>query len=152
MKTRHPEEPGRAMRRGIRNLCLLLLFPLALFAPGCEDLPAAPNIPPTASFIFNPVSPINAGQTPVTFNAVGSRDSDGTIASYNWSWGDGTPDQSTTSPTITHVFVDNPGARCVEAIYAVLLTVVDDKGASSSASQQVTAIEAPAPGSAQCQG
>ncbi len=150
MKTRHPEEPGRAMRRGIRNLCLVLLSPLLLVC--CEDLPAAPNIPPTASFIFNPVSPINAGQTPVTFNAVGSRDSDGTIASYNWSWGDGSPDQSTTSPTITHVFVDNPSARCVEAIYAVLLTVVDDKGASSSASQQVTAIEAPAPGSAQCQG
>jgi PKD repeat protein len=129
------------------RLCLLLVFPLLLVA--CEDLPEAPNIPPTASFIFNPVAPIIAGETPVTFNATGSRDSDGTVGTYVWNWGDGTPEQSTTSPTITHVFVDTP-ARCVEAIYAVQLTVVDDKGDSSSSSLQVTVIEAPAPGSAGC--
>ena len=84
----HPEGGVRVGTRGIRNLCLLFLFPL-LVVPACEDLPAAPNIPPTASFIFNPVSPITAGETPVSFNAVGSRDSDGTIASYIWSFGDG---------------------------------------------------------------
>ena len=155
----HPEEPGRAARhpervhpavaRGIRNLCLLFLLPFVVVASGCEDLPAAPNIPPTATFIYNPVSPIIAGDTAVSFNAVGSRDSDGSIASYVWSWGDGTPEQSTTSPTLVHVFADTP-ARCIEITYAVLLTVVDDKGDSSSASQQVTVIEAPAPGSAQC--
>lgn len=135
------------MRRGIRNLLLLLLLPL--FIVSCEDLPAAPNIPPTASFIYNPVSPIIAGDTAVTFNAVGSRDSDGTIDSYNWSWGDGTPDQSTTSPTIVHVFADTP-VRCVDVTYAVLLTVVDDKGASGSASQQVKVTEVPLTGSAGC--
>ena len=145
----HPEEPSRAKRRGIRGLALLLLCPLALVAPGCEDLPAAPNIPPTAAFIFNPVSPITAGETPVSLNATGSRDSDGTIASYVWTWGDGTPEQSTTSPTITHVFADTP-TRCIDVTYAVLLTVVDDKGDSSSASQQVRVTEVPIAGSAAC--
>jgi PKD repeat protein len=135
------------MRRGIRNLCLLLLSPL--FIVSCEDLPAAPNIPPTASFIYNPVSPIIAGDTAVTFNAVGSRDSDGSIASYVWTFGDGTPEQSTTSPTLVHVFADTP-VRCINVTYAVLLTVVDDKGASGSASQQVTVTEVPVAGSAQC--
>ena len=137
------------MRRGIRSLAWPFLLLLVVVAPGCEDLPAAPNIPPTASFIFNPVSPINAGETPVNFNAVGSHDSDGTIASYNWNFGDGTPEQSTTSPTLVHVFADTP-VRCTDVTYAVLLTVVDDKGASTSASQQVKVAEVPVAGSAAC--
>jgi PKD repeat protein len=146
----HSERARLAVARGIRNLSpLLLLLPLVVVAPACEKLPAAPNIPPTASFIFNPVSPINAGETPVSFNASGSRDSDGTIASYDWNWGDGTPEQSTTSPTIVHVFADTP-AGCVEVTYAVLLTVVDDKGDTATASQQVRVIELPVPGSAAC--
>ena len=145
----HPEGGGRVGTRGIRNLCLPFLLLLVVVAPGCEDLPAAPNIPPTASFVYNPVSPINAGETPVSFNAVGSRDSDGTIASYNWSWGDGTPDQSTTSPTILHVFADTP-SRCIDVTYAVLLTVVDDKGDVGTASQQVRVTELPIPSSTEC--
>jgi PKD repeat protein len=146
---RHPERARLAVARGIRNLCLLFLLPFVVVAPGCEDLPAAPNIPPTASFIYNPVSPITAGETPVSFNAVGSRDSDGTIASYVWSWGDGTPEQSTTSPTIIHVFADT-AIRCVDVTYAVLLVVVDDKGESGSSSQQVRVTEVPASGSSAC--
>ena len=142
-------EPALNVRRLGRAL---FLFPLVLLAPACEDLPPAPeipNVPPVASFIFNPVSPINAGETSVAFNAAGSRDSDGTIAAYNWTWGDGTPDQSTTNPTIFHVFPDT-GARCVEITYAVLLTVVDDKADTGTASQRVTVTELPAPTSAAC--
>ena len=149
-RPRHPEEPGLAMRRGIRNCGLLLLFPLVLFLPACESLPEPPNIPPTASFFFTPVSPITAGQTTVNFNAEASRDTDGTIASYAWNWGDGTPAQSSTTPTIAHVFPDNPDLRCIEAKYAVQLTVTDDKGASSSTSEPVTVIEPPPPGSVEC--
>lgn len=131
------------------RVALLLLIPVALVAPACEDLPAAPNVPPAATFIYNPVSPITAGETPVSFNAVGSRDSDGTIASYVWNFGDGTPEQSVDSPTVVHVFPDT-AARCLEITYAVLLTVVDDKGERAVASQQIKVIEAPVPGSAAC--
>ena len=149
----HPEEPGLAGRRGTRSLGLtLLVLPLMLSAPACEDLPPAPepvNVIPVASFIYNPVSPITAGETPVSFNAVGSRDADGSIVSYSWSFGDGTPEQSSAGTTIVHIFTDTP-ARCLEITYTVLLTVTDDKGEDATASQQVKVIEAPAPGSAAC--
>lgn len=150
---RHPPSAQGIGARGPRNLGpALLLLPLMLMAPACEDLPPVPetpNVPPAASFIFNPVSPITAGETPVVFNATGSRDSDGSIVAYNWTWGDGTPDQPTANATISHVFADTP-SRCVEITYSVLLTVTDDKGGIGTASQQVKVIEAPAPGSAQC--
>jgi PKD repeat protein len=128
---------------------LALVAPLALAAWACENLPPAPNTPPVATFIYNPVSPITAGQTPVTFNATGSRDADGTIASYVWNFGDGTPEVATDSPTLVHVFPDT-AASCVEVTYAVLLTVVDNLGEKGVASQQVKIIEAPAPGSSAC--
>lgn len=135
------------MRNAARSP-LFLLSLLVLVAPGCEKLPAAPNIPPTASFIYNPVSPITAGETPVSFNAVGSRDSDGSITSYIWNFGDGT-EETTSQPTITHVFANTP-ATCIEIVYTVLLTVIDDKGDKGTANQTITVIEAPAPGSASC--
>ncbi len=130
------------------NLAWPFVLLLAVVAPACEDLPAAPNIPPTASFIYNPVAPITAGETPVSFNAVGSRDSDGSITSYAWTFGDGV-EQTSDGPTITHVFVDT-SARCIEITYTVLLTVLDDKGDRGTANQQVRVIEAPAPGSTAC--
>ena len=147
----HPEGGCRVGTRGTRNLGLaLLLVPLLLLAPACEDLPEAPNIPPTASFIFNPVSPITAGETPVSFNATGSRDSDGSVTSYTWNFGDGV-EQTVSEPTVTHVFVNTP-ASCIEIVYTVLLTVTDDTGDRGSASQPVRVIEAPPPSSAQCAG
>jgi PKD repeat protein len=125
----------------------LLAGALCLPCLSCEQLP---NIPPTATFIYTPVSPIFAGQTTVVFNASASRDSDGNITTYVWDFGDGTPQQSVSSPALTHVFVDTP-ASCLEITYAVLLTILDDKGARDSASQNVTVIELPAPTSAACQ-
>lgn len=127
----------------IRVLVAALLCCIA----ACEELP---NLPPSAGFIFSPVSPIYAGQTAVVFNASPSRDSDGSITSYIWNFGDGTPEQTLTSPVVTHTFGDTP-ATCVEITYAVLLTVLDDKGERATASQNVTVIELPAPGSAACQ-
>lgn len=147
---RRPEEPRRASRRGIRNLRVLFLLPLALLVSACEDLPAPPNVAPAASFFYTPVAPITAGQTPVTFNADASRDTDGHINEYAWNWGDGTAVQSSGTSTMVHVFPDNPDLRCIEAKYAVQLTVTDDKGESSSTSQQVTVVEPPAPGSEAC--
>lgn len=118
---------------------------------GCEQLPEIPNEPPTAAFIYTPVSPVNAGQTLVTFNASASRDPDGQITSYVWAFGDGSPEETRTNPTITHVFRDT-ASECLEITYAVLLTVVDDKGGRASASQTVKVTELPAPTSEECTG
>ena len=52
-----------------------------------------------------------------------STDSDGTIASYKWSWGDSTPNDTTASPT--HTFTQ-------AGTYTISLTVVDNDGASST--------------------
>jgi hypothetical protein len=114
-----------------------LLALAALLQPGCEDLP---NVPPAAAFIFSPVSPIVAGATSVVFNASGSFDSDGSIVSYVWDFGDGSASQTISGPVTTHVFPDRP-ATCIEFVYAVLLTVNDDRGDRGTASQTVVVTE-----------
>jgi PKD repeat protein len=123
---------------------------LALLGLGaCEKLPEIPNVPPVATFVYSPVSPINSGQTTVVFNASGSTDSDGQIATYTWNFGDGTPEESRSTPTATHVFPDTP-ATCLEIVYTVLLTVTDDKGGRGSASQTARVTEQPPPTSTAC--
>ena len=121
----------------------------ALAVVRCEKLPAIPNVPPTASFVYSPVSPINSGQTVVTFIASGSTDTDGQIASYTWNFGDGSPEETRTTPTVTHLFPDTP-ATCLEIVYTVLLTVTDDGGAKASASQTARVTELPVPTSEEC--
>jgi len=129
-----------------------LLFTVAAALTGaafsCKDQPANPNLPPKAAFIFNPVSPIFAGQTVVVFNASPSSDPDGSIASYLWDFGDGTP-QEDLGASAQHVFVDTP-AICTRMTYSVLLTLVDNEGAHGNAAQQVSVIELPDPTSPAC--
>lgn len=125
-----------------------LVWLVATSLGGCETLP---NLPPAASFIHSPVSPIYAGQTAVSFSASASRDSDGHITSYVWNFGDGTPEVAETGPTVSHVFRDTP-ATCVDITYAVQLVVVDDKQERGFASRNVTVTELPAPGSSACLG
>jgi len=108
---------------------------LLLAAPGCEDLPVVPNVPPVASFIYSPVSPINAGQSPVVFNGTASRDSDGTVATYIWNFGDGSAEERGSAATVSHVFP--VVGQCIDVTYTALLTVVDDDGGQGSASQTV---------------
>lgn len=120
---------------------------------GCEELPEAPTLPntlPTATFFLTPIAPIYAGQTGVRFNAVGSRDTDGQVVSYVWNFADGTGEQTTAEPAVTHVFTDT-GARCLNITYGVSLTVVDDRGGRSVFSQAVTVTELPAPNALECQ-
>jgi PKD repeat protein len=90
---------------------------------------AAPaNQPPTAAFTAS------CSGFSCSFNANGSNDSDGTIASYSWNFGDG---DSGSGVSPTHTF-DGAGS------YDVTLTVTDDAGASASVTHQVQASEPPA--------
>jgi len=82
----------------------------------------APNVAPTAAFTFD------CTELACSFNGSGSSDSDGTIASYSWAFGDGnTGSGATTSNTYA-----------AGGTYSVTLTVTDDAGASDSVTQQVT--------------
>jgi hypothetical protein len=83
------------------------------------------NTPPLASLIASPVS----GPAPLTvnFDASGSSDLDSgdTIASYTFSFGDGTPDVTQASPLISHTYT-HPG----NSFFAVL-RVTDSRGLMS---------------------
>ena len=84
----------------------------------------APNQAPTASFTFTCIS------TGCTFDATGSSDPDGTVASYAWDFGDGT---TSTGSKPSHDFVTS-GSR------DVTLTVTDDEGATGALKQSVTVV------------
>ena len=66
-----------------------------------------------------------------TFDSSGSSDSDGTIASYSWSFGDG---ETSGAAAPSH---DYPAT----GIYSVTLTVTDDAGATGSFSQDVSVVK-----------
>ncbi len=85
------------------------------------------NSAPSASFSLLPASP-SIGEW-VRFDGTGSSDSDGSIASYQWSFGDGSA--PVTGPIVYHQFTS-------AGVYSVSLTVADDDGASDTASQPVS--------------
>jgi len=85
---------------------------------------------PTAAFVFSP-NPTQVNQ-PTHFNASGSFAPAGhRIVTYTWDFGDGTQ-QSTSSPTIDHTFVQS-------RTFVVTLTVTDETGkVSPPATQTIT--------------
>jgi len=95
------------------------------------SLPSPPNQAPTASFTYSPPSPLVG--SPVRFDGSTSSDPDGTIVSYNWSFGDGASGTGT--------IVQHPYASI--GTYTVRLTVTDNDGATNTATQQVTVTAAP---------
>jgi PKD repeat protein len=82
----------------------------------------APNQPPTAAFTSS-CTDLNC-----SFDASGSSDPDGTIASYAWTFGDG---QTGSGKNTTHGFP-------ATGTYSVTLTVTDDKGATANVSHSVS--------------
>jgi hypothetical protein len=130
----------------MRRLLILSLSLVTFGLTGCEELP---NLSPSAEFVYSPVAPVYAGETAVVFNAVGSLDSDGEIVTYVWDFGDGTGEQQSGGPTLSHTFPDT-SARCLEITYTVLLTTIDDKGDGDTASKTIQVIERPVPGSTEC--
>ncbi|HMJ95934.1 MAG TPA: BNR-4 repeat-containing protein [Thermoleophilaceae bacterium] len=91
---------------------------LALMAPATNAPPIADTEPGVRS---------GAAPLEVTFETSGSRDPDGSIASYEWDFGDGT---SGTGPEATHTYT--AGGR-----YFPTLTVTDDDGASSTVVEEI---------------
>jgi PKD repeat protein len=88
-----------------------------------------PNVPPEARFTFSP----KTGDTPleVAFDASGSRDSDGLIVAYEWSFGDG---ETGSGKTIKHAY-RNAGT------FEIRLAVEDDCGGRGPASRTITVLK-----------
>jgi PKD repeat protein len=83
--------------------------------------------PPAAAYTPSAYSP-RLGQT-VSFDGRASSDPDGSIVSYRWVWGDGTPDGS--GPTASHAFTTT-GLRSVG------LYVTDSDGQTAAAGHGIT--------------
>jgi PKD repeat protein len=85
------------------------------------------NQSPVASFFYTPSNPV-VNQV-IQFNATESHDPDGTIVSYQWDFGDGTPGA-------VGVLVDHHFSS--KGTYTVYLRVTDNNGNTDSASQTIT--------------
>ncbi|MFW5926891.1 MAG: PKD domain-containing protein [Wenzhouxiangella sp.] len=80
------------------------------------------NSAPTASFTYS------CTDLACDFDGSDSSDSDGSISSYEWDFGDG---NTATGETVSHTYGS-------DGTYTVTLTVTDDAGATDSSSQDVT--------------
>lgn len=92
---------------------------------GCVQRPTAQS--PKAVFSAVPTSTTTG--TSVSFDAGGSSSPNGSIVSYDWNFGDGSPHGSGVSPT--HVY-SSPGSP------TVVLTVKDSTGATASTSKTLS--------------
>jgi PKD repeat protein len=82
------------------------------------------NAPPTARFT------VSCTALTCSFDGSGSTDTDGTIQSYSWGFGDGT---TATGSHVSHTYPQAGG-------YVVALTVTDNDGATNTGSTTVTPI------------
>jgi hypothetical protein len=80
---------------------------------------------------------IQAGSA-VSVSGARSTDATGTITAYVWSWGDGTPDTTSTSPTASHTYA-------ATGTFTIRLLVSDNFPATHSATTTVT-VAASTPG------
>jgi PKD repeat protein len=86
------------------------------------------NEPPVASFTYNCTG------LSCDFDGTGSYDTDGTIAAYDWDFGDGSPHGS--GATANHTYATGN-------TYSVVLTVTDDDTATGQDAQAVNVNESP---------
>lgn len=109
------------------SLLAMLVGGLVFMLTGCAGLF---NQAPIANIATTPSPPEVAVDEDIRFDAGDSYhpDPDGTIASYDWDWGD--PSSNDTGMVQTHSY-SNQGN------YIVKLTVADDNGCSDSTTVQV---------------
>jgi hypothetical protein len=86
------------------------------------------NLPPTASFTWQPENP--QANDRISFNGT-AMDPDGFIAQWQWDFDDGS---TASQQDATHVYKD-------KGVYQVTLTVQDDDGARYTATQEVVVAE-----------
>jgi len=92
------------------------------------------NQPPNASFSYSPTNP-EVGES-ITFDASGSSDPDGSVVSYEWTFGDGT---SATGETASHTYSS-------EGSYSATLTVTDGDGSTDSVTNTIQITNSPPSG------
>jgi PKD repeat protein len=88
-------------------------------------LPVGKNTPPVADFSFTPATAIFPAD--ISFDASASRDPDGSIVQYAWSFGDG---GAGTGKTVTHKYQ-------AYGTFTVRLTVTDNQGATASLAKSI---------------
>lgn len=89
-----------------------------------------PNLAPTAGIVVRPSTTATStvpSNVAVHFDGLGSADPDGTVAAYDWDFGDGT---TGSGPSPTHTFG-------VVGTFVVTLTVSDNQGAAASTTTTV---------------
>jgi PKD repeat protein len=126
-----PENPSTGYFEGaIDNVATYHRAVPASFALSHYQAGAAiPNVNPVASFTAS------AKELAVSVDASGSSDADGKVASYAWTFGDGS---TGTGVTASHTFAK-------AGTYTVGLTVTDDRGGKSTVSKSVTVSTTPVP-------
>ncbi len=97
--------------------------------PVTVTAPPPPNQPPVAAFTSS------CTQLTCSFTSTSS-DPDGTIASYRWTFGDGTAAATTQNPSHTYT---------AGGTFTVTLTVTDNRNATGSVSHPVTVTAPPPP-------
>ncbi|MGW1060915.1 PKD domain-containing protein [Micromonospora rubida] len=90
----------------------------------------ATNTPPVAH-----LAPSCSGLV-CTFSAAGSTDGDGAVQDHAWAFGDGSTADTDSVPSATHTYAE-------AGIYPVTLTVTDDRGATGTATLDVTVAPLP---------
>jgi subtilisin family serine protease len=122
------DESGDGIQEPLLDVSDAVVFdPRTVPGPGGGGGPP-PNQAPTASFTYS------CTNLSCSFDASGSSDSDGSIASYSWNFGDST---AGSGATVSHAY-PNGGT------YTVTLTVQDDDGAIGSTSSTITVAPPPA--------
>jgi len=90
--------------------------------------------PPIANFTYTPEYPYVGDM--VTFNASSSSANNGTIVSYVWDFGDGSPLINETDPITTHVYTKAEN-------FTVTLTITDNNGLTSAVTRPITVLKTP---------